>query len=462
MPSSAYGILAATIWIALWWVTEAVPIPITSLLPIVLFPLVSGMEMNTVCSPYAKPIIFLFIGGFILALAMEKWNLHRRIALSIIGLVGTNVRQIILGFIIATGFLSAWMSNTATVLMMLPIALSIIQQFGTLSRKNGISISENATFGKALVLAIAWSASIGGMATLVGTPTNLIFFDSVQDEYEVAISFSQWFWIGLPISAILLVVCWQYVTRLAFPLSNQKIAGSQELVQQQLKALGKISPEEKWVLAIFGLVALGWISRSYLINPFFPKVNDINIALMGALLLFVIPSSSRKGEYLMDWTTALKLPWGIILLFGGAFALAAGFKASGLTVWMAEKLTLLQDVPFWILLLVLVAFVNFLTEITQNMATCTLMMPVLIAAAEVMEVHPYGLMVATCLSASCAFMLPFATAPNAIVFGSGLFNIREMVRAGFWLNIISILVITLMIYFFMPWVWGIDLGAFPF
>lgn len=462
MPSAAYGILAATIWIAIWWVSEAVPIPITSLLPIVLYPFVSDMSIKEVTIPYSTSIIFLFVGGFILALAMERWNLHRRIALTVISWVGTNMQQIVLGFIIATGFLSMWISNTATTMMMLPIALSIINQFKSFNNEQEKVLQGADVFGKALILSIAYAASIGGMATLVGTPTNLIFAQYVKDFYQVDISFAQWFGIGLPISMLLLVLCWWHMTRNAFQLSQEQIPGSQLVIKNQLKALGKISTEEKWVLGIFVGVALAWISRSYIITPFFPKVNDINIVLIGAFLLFVIPSTSKKGTVLMDWKTTLKLPWGVLLLFGGAFAVAAGFKESGLTQWIGEQLVILKDVPIWLILLVIIAVVNFLTEITQNMATCTLMMPILAALAIAIDVHPYGLMVGTCIAASCAFMLPMATAPNAIVFGSKLFSMKDMVQAGFLLNVLSIVVITLFIYFIFPMIWQIDLASFPF
>ncbi len=458
IPRPAYLVLISTIWIAIWWVTEAVPIPMASLLPMILYPLMGVMSMNEVVAPFAKPIIFLFIGGFILALAMEKWNLHRRIALSIIAKVGTNLEQIVGGFIIATGFLSMWISNTATTMMMIPIAFSVIQQFDDLEADKKDRI---AGFGKALLLSIAYSASIGGMATLVGTPTNLIFAEAVRDLYQVEIPFDQWFLFGLPISLILLVVCWWHIARNKFQLHKVQIAGNKDVIKQQLNALGKMSGEEKWVLAIFGIVAFAWIGRRYLLNPFIPAINDTHIALIGALALFMIPAPNKKGEQLMDWETALKLPWGILLLFGGAFAVAAGFEKSGLTTWLGEQLGLLNFVPYWVILLVIVTVVNFLTEITQNMATCTLMMPVLAGLALAINVHPYGLMVATCIAASCAFMLPFATAPNAIVFGAGLIEIKDMIRVGFLLNLFSIGVIVLLTYFLLPLIWEIDLTAFP-
>lgn len=458
IPASAYLVLISTFWIALWWVTEAVPIPVASLLPMILYPLIGVMSMNEVVTPFAKPIIYLFVGGFILALAMEKWNLHKRIALTVISKVGTNLEQIIAGFIIATGFLSMWISNTATTMMMIPIAFSVIQQFENFDQQHQAKIKG---FGKALMMAIAFSASIGGMATLVGTPTNLIFAEAVRELYGVEVPFDQWLLFGLPISLILLVVCWWHIARNKFELHKVKITGNASIIKQQLAALGNMSAEEKRVLIIFSTVAIAWISRRYLLNPFVPALNDTHIALIGALVLFMIPAPNHQDQQLMDWETALKLPWGILLLFGGAFAVAAGFEKSGLTTWIGEQLSLLNFVPYWVILLVIVAGVNFLTEITQNMATCTLMMPVLAGLALALNVHPYGLMVATCIAASCAFMLPFATAPNAIIFGSGLLEIKDMIRVGFLLNIFSIIVIVLLTYFLMPLVWGIDLTVFP-
>ncbi|MEM6316262.1 MAG: DASS family sodium-coupled anion symporter [Bacteroidota bacterium] len=458
IPPNAYLVLISTLWIALWWVTEAVPIPITSLLPIILYPLLGIIPMNEVVVPFSKPIIFLFIGGFILALAMEKWNLHRRIALTIISKVGTNLEQIVGGFVLATGFLSMWISNTATTMMMIPIGFSIIQQFDDL---DGISKDKVNDFGKALLLAVAYSASIGGMATLVGTPTNLIFAEAIKEFYNVEIAFDQWFRYGLPISLLLLAVCWWHIARNIFQLHRVKFKGDKSIIDGQLAALGKMTGEEKRVLIIFLIVAFAWISRKHILSPSIPGINDTHIALIGALLLFMIPAPSKKASSLMDWETAIKLPWGILLLFGGAFAVAAGFEQSGLTTWLGEQLSLLSAIPYFLLLLFIITVVNFLTEITQNMATCTLMMPVLAGLALAIDVHPYGLMVATCIAASCAFMLPFATAPNAIVFGSGILEIRDMIRVGFLLNILSIIVITLFTYFLMPVIWDIDLTAFP-
>lgn len=463
MEPAAFNVMGATVWIVLWWVTEAVPIAVTALMPMILFPLLGVTSMNAITQPYAQPIIYLFVGGFILALAMERWNLHRRIALEIVALVGTNRKRIILGFVIATGFLSMWISNTATTVMMLPIALSLIAQFNEFRKMSG-DAEAGDDFGKALILSIPYAASIGGVATLVGTPTNLIFAQAVKDYYKVDIAFDQWMWIGVPIAVILLAFTWWHITHVAYRLEERPSEGRTTVIRDELKALGKIGREEKWVLLIFSVVALAWITRRYWINPFFPAIDDTNIVLIGAVLLFLIPASAKNGktDRLMDWSTALKLPWGVLLLFGGAFAVAKGFEDSGLTAWIGDRLGLLKDVPFWMVLLVVVAVVNYMTELTQNMATCTLMMPILAGLSQAIGTHPFGLMAAAGISASCAFMLPVATAPNAVVFGAGVLKMGDMVRTGFFLNIVSILVITAVVYFLMPVFWGIELDVFPF
>jgi sodium-dependent dicarboxylate transporter 2/3/5 len=461
MSEPAFKVMAATIWIAIWWMTEAIPIAVTSFLPMILYPMTDAVPMKVIAPSYANPIIYIFVGGFILALAMQKWNLHKRIALSIISITGTNMRQIILGFILASAFLSMWISNTATTVMMLPIALSIITQFKEFAGASSLTQKNTEGFGKALILAIAYASSIGGIATLVGTPTNLIFADAVEKFYGIAMPFDQWIGIGLPISLTILVICWLVLSYFAFSLSTEKVEGSANIINDELKKLGKMSFEEKWVLTIFLLVAVAWITRRYLIAPFYPNVNDTIIVMIGAVSLFLIPSKSKKGSQIMDWKSAVKLPWGVILLFGGAFAVAQSFESSKLTLWIGAQLGGLSDIPFWLVLLIVVAVVNFLTEITQNIATCTLMMPILAALSGVLDVHPYGLMVAACIASSCAFMLPVATAPNAVVFGSGYLQMKDMVRAGFVLNVVSIFVITFFVYFLLPTIWGIDLLSFP-
>lgn len=460
LPYEGRAILASTVWIAVWWITEVVPIAVTSMLPLILFPLTGGLDMKATAKPYGHEILFLFLGGFMLALAMEKWNLHRRIALNLIAAVGTNMHQIVLGFILATGLLSMWISNTATTVMMLPIGLAIIGEIKLLTDGKGEELKGIRNFGKVLMLSIAYAASIGGLATLVGTPTNMIFRAFVQNEYGIEISFASWALIGVPIAAVLMLIMWQHMVRRAYKLDNRPVPGAQALIQREISLLGPMRYEEKWVLGIFFAVATMWMTRKYLINPWLPNLNDTGIALLGAIPLFFIPSK-KQGQTLMDWPTAVKLPWAVLLLFGAGFAIAAGFELSGLADWIGQQMSLLAAVPFVVMLVAIIAGVNFITEITSNMATCTLMMPVLAKLAPAIDVHPYGLMVSATVAASCAFMLPVATAPNAVVFGSGMLEMKDMTRAGLQLNLISIVIITLVMYFLLPVVWGIDLQQMP-
>lgn len=450
LSTEGCAVLASTSWIAIWWITEALPIAVTALLPIVLFPLSGGLALSKTTAAYGHKFIFLFIGGFILAIAIQKWNLHKRIALTIIKIVGTKVTNIILGFMIATAILSMFISNTATAVMILPIGMAIVAQL----KNNPNTIEkENLIFGKALMLAIAYSASIGGMATIIGTPPNLFFVGIIKESYGINISFSQWFKFGLPLSLLLLSICWIYLTKFAFKFEQKTFPGGSKLINDQLKALGKISYEEKMILSVFILTALAWICRS-LINKFIPAIDDTIIAITSGIILFILPAKDRKKRLLI-WEDTVKLPWGILLLFGGGMALAIGFESSGLAVWIGSQLTLLENIPLIVLLLILIASVNFLTEITSNLATTAVLLPVLASLANAINVHPYLLLVAATVAASCAFMLPVATPPNAVVFGSGYLEINDMVKKGFWMNLISILILTLIVYFILPILWDV-------
>lgn len=452
LSESANAVLASAVWVAIWWITEALPIAVTALLPIVLFPLSGGLGLKETTASYGHKYIFLFIGGFILAIAIEKWKLHKRIALTIIKFVGTNVVNIILGFMIATAFLSMWISNTATAVMILPVGMAIVAQL----RDNPATVEdENLIFGKALMLAIAYSASIGGMATLIGTPPNLVLAGVVQETYGVEITFSQWFSFGFPISIILLAICWLYLTRVAFTFKQKAFPGGRDEINKQLKALGKVSYEEKTVLIVFVLTAFAWITRSFLIKQFIPAIDDTIIAVSFAIVLFILPNKERD-EKIIAWEDAVKLPWGILLLFGGGMALALGFDSSGLALWLGEQMTNLQTLSLFLVLFILIAAVNFLTEITSNLATTAMILPVLVPLATILNIHPYFLMVGATVAASCAFMLPVATPPNAVVFGSGYLKIEDMVKKGVWMNIISIIILTLIVYYVLPLVW--DLG----
>ncbi len=457
LPIAAYNILGATLWIAIWWIFEVVPISVTALLPIILFPLSGGMDLSLTTAAYGHKYVFLYMGGFMIAIAIEKWNLHRRIALNIISLVGVNVNTVVLGFMVATAFLSMWISNTATSVMMLPIGVAIVKQ---LEENTTITKKQVSQFGKMLMLGIAYSASIGGIATLIGTPPNLILAGVISETYGEEITFSQWFLFGFPISITLLTIGWIYLTRFAFNLDLKEFPGGKEQIIKLKNELGVISFEEKTVGFIFFLTAFCWIMRSFLLQQLLPALDDTIIAIFFAVILFLIPAS-KGNRKLIQWKEALKMPWGIILLFGGGMALAKGFEVSGLALWIGNQMTLLNGFELFLIVFLIVAIVNFLTEITSNLATTAMLLPVLAPIAFQLDVHPFILMISAATAASCAFMLPVATPPNAVVFGSGYLRIIDMVKAGIVMNIISIILISLAVYFALPRLWAIDFNVFP-
>ena len=450
IEKEANAILASTLWIAIWWITEAIPIAATALLPIVLFPLSGGLELSQTTSSYGHKFVFLFLGGFILAIAIEKWNLHKRIALNIINVVGTNIVNIILGFMIATAFLSMWISNTATAVMILPVGIAVVKQLQ--DNPNTIE-NENSIFSKALMLAIAYSASIGGMASLIGTPPNLVLAGVLEKSYGIELTFAKWFSFGFPISITFLIIAWLYLTKFAFKFELNEFPGGIAEIKKQLNKLGKISIEEKMVLAVFLITAAAWISRSLFLNQIIPSIDDTIIAIISAVVLFILPGRN-KNESLLGWNDAVKLPWGILLLFGGGMAIALGFETSGLALWLGEQLKLLETIPLIILLFVIIGFVNFLTEITSNLATTAMLLPVLVSLANATGINYNYLLVAGTVAASCAFMLPVATPPNAVVFGSGYLKIKDMLKIGILMNIISIILLTLIVFFILPLLWG--------
>src|SRR5699024_7896739 len=384
LSEEGLAVLASTIWIAIWWMTEAIPIPATSLLPIILFPLTNGLDMEMTTSAYGDDTIFLFMGGFMIALAMEKWDLHRRIALNIISVIGTNTERIILGFMVATGFLSMWISNTATAMMMVPIGLAIIYQVSDqLKDDNTIDTSkENFGFGKALMLAIAYSASVGGISTLIGTPPNTALAGVVSNMYGIEISFAGWMLFGVPVAWLFIFVIWFYLVKVAYPQKINQLPGGREIIQEQKNELGKASFEEKAVLTVFAFAALAWITRSFILTEFVNEnINDAIIAMTAAIILFIIPAKNKAGDHLLDWNSAVKLPWGILLLFGGGLAIASGFTESGLSEWIGNQLTVLEGIHLFIVLLVVTGMVIFLTEITSNTATANMMYPIMASLA---------------------------------------------------------------------------------
>ncbi|MBR10373.1 MAG: anion transporter [Rickettsiales bacterium] len=445
LGDQAFMVLAVTVWVAIWWVTEAIPIPVTSLLPIVLFPLTGALSIGSTTAAYGHKMVFLYVGGFILAVAIEKWNLHKRIALNLIRIIGVSQRGIILGFMLATGLLSMWISNTATSVMMLPIGMAIVMQISNSSR------DVSSSFGKALMLGIAYSASIGGISTLIGTPPNLILSGVIEQYYGDELIFSEWFFLVFPLSMVLLIITWLFLTRVAFKISSEKSTDRSE-INRQLEKLGPVTLEEKRVLVIFLITAFLWITRSFLLADLLPGLDDTAIAIFASISLFVI--GAKESPKLMDWESAVKIPWGIVLLFGGGLAIAEGFKTSGLATWLGSHMSSFDDSGVGAILIGIVASVNFMTEITSNVATTSMILPVIAPMADTMGINPLLLMTGATLAASCAFMLPVATPPNAVVFGSGYLKISDMIKVGLALNIISILLISAYLYFVLPLFWG--------
>ena len=451
MNSQSHAIFCSVLWIATWWITEAIPIPVTSLLPLVLFPLTGGLDLKLTASSYGDKIIYFYMAGFFLAIAMEKWNLHKRIALNIINVVGYNKKSMVLGFMIATAFLSMWLSNTSTSIMMLPIGIAIVSQ---VSLKNNIL---NSNFGKVLMLGIAYSASIGGFATIYGTPPNLILLSNIEEYFNLSIDFSSWFIMAFPLSCMLLFICWYYLVNFSFDLSSLSNV-SKETISSKIKELGKIKYEEKAVLLIFIVFILGLLSKQF-ISEFIPQIDDTIIAISIAIFLFLIKSSDGENN-LIEWSDGVKLPWGIILLFGGGLSIATAMKSSGLALWIGELAYNIDSLDLILIVLIIVMIVNFLTEITSNLATVSMLLPILASISISLGIHPYIIMVSATIAASCAFMLPVATPPNAVVFGSGYLKMSDMVKTGLVMNVISIVIVSLYVYFMLPMLWDIDISVF--
>ncbi|RAZ69092.1 SLC13 family permease [Planococcus maitriensis] len=455
MSATAVTVLAIVAWVATWWVTEAMPIPITSLLPLLLFPLLGVMETGVVSANYGDPLIFLFAGSFMIALSMEKWNLHKRIALSIISFVGTNPNMLILGFMVATAFLSMFISNTATTMMMVPISLAVAKHVAdSLKGKTEVDTTPGKfPFGTALMLGTAYAATIGGFGSLVGAPANIILAATVKSLYDVEITFARWFLFGLPMVAILIPLIWLYLTKIAFPMKLQSMPGGREIVKKELVGLGKMSYEEKVILTVFTLTGVAWITRSFILNKFIPGLDDTLIALIAGILLFAIPAKNKDGN-ILDWDTILKLPWGILWLFGGGLALAAGIMESGLDQWIGGQLTGFGNIPLFVTIALIVGTITIMTEFTSNTATATMVYPIVAVAATTLGTDSIILMVAANMGATFAYMFPVAAPPNAIVFGTGYVKMSTMALTGVWLNLFSIVFSVIIAYFYVPIIFG--------
>ena len=458
------GVAAVGAWMAVYWVTEALPLPVTALLPIVLFPFVEirggeAVTIREVAAPYAHEFIFLFLGGFLLALSVERWNLHRRFALLTLLLFGTRPSRIVAGFMVSTALISMWLSNTATVAMLYPIGLSVA---GLLGDRDSIDerSSRPSRFAVCLLLAIAYSASIGGMGTLVGTPPNVFLAGFMKSEYGVELGFGRWMVFALPLVVVSLIVGWVLLTRWLFRSSDREIAGSRQFVRDELRELGPLDRGSWTVIGVFSLTAGLWVFREPLASwdalvevlPFFARWSDAGIAVFGGILLFAIPVDARRGVFVLDWEATRRLPWGVLLLFGGGLSLAAAMARSEVPAWIGGHVP--ADWSAAASVCAIVVLIVFLTELTSNTATVAIFLPIVSVLARAAGETELSYCLPAALAASCAFMMPVATPPNAIVFGSGHVSIGAMVRAGFWFNLMSIVLIPAAVFALAARVFG--------
>ncbi len=458
-PHAMRATMAVMVWMAVWWLTEATAIATTALLPLVLFPMLRVRTMHESAAEYAHPLIFLFLGGFLIALTMQRWRLDRRIALLTLRRFGTGHRSMIFGFMLATALLSAFVSNTATTAMMLPIAVSVIELIAGMSERD-----ESRVVAEPLLLGIAYAATLGGMSTIIGTPPNafLVGFveETIDPSYRQSISFASWLPVGLPTTALLLPLTWWWLVHRLYRLDNRPLDEGRAWIAGELQRLGPLSRAETLTLAVFTLTAITWVTRPWLVGirfawgdvtvtPF-SGLSDAGVAISAAVVLFLMPAG-KDGQRLLDWNTARGVPWDILLLFGGGLSLAKAVQVNGVAQFIAERAALLHGVPSWALVLLVTTAVVFLTELTSNLATTTALLPILAALAPALDLHPFLLIVPATLGASCAFMMPVATPPNALVFGTGRIELRSMMRAGWWLNWFSIAWITLLTMLLVPW-----------
>lgn len=456
------AVLAVTAWMAVWWISEAIPLGITSLMPLVLLPLMQTVEAGVVASSYGDNLIFLFIGGFALALALERWNLHERIALTIISGVGASTSGLVLGFMIATGFLSMWVSNMATVMLMIPIGTAIIAKVVTLMKEDNVYSKEEETkFTKSIIFAIGFGGTIGGSATLIGTPTNLVLAGLASELLGFEISFAQFFLFAFPLVTLLMLAAIFYITKIAYPMKVKKITNGKQFVVDRKKELGKMSYEEKVVLGIFSITAFFWMTRTFIWSDIIPGLSDTMIAMVAAVLLHAIPASGNTGERLLGGDSLKNMPWGVLLLVGGGLALASGFNGTDLAGWIGSQLLLLEGTSYILILTVTALLGIAMTQMTPNTATVTILVPIAAALALAIDVHPLPLMTAVAMGAGFAFMLPIGTPSNAIIFATGKITMIDMLRKGTGLTVLALILIILFVYFVLPVVFGINQFEYP-
>lgn len=453
MNANAWTVAAVAVLMATWWLTEAIPVAVTAMVPLALLPLLGQGSMKAVAAPYANPLIFLFLGGFLIALAVERWGLHKRIALNVLSKAGTKPRQLVGAFMVVAAGLSMWISNTASTVMMLPIALSVITIVVAAKSDGEQSGFDGSPFAKALLIATAYGASMGGVATLVGTPPNALLAGFVSSNLGITIGFAQWMVLGVPTTLIMLVLGWLILTRIVFRLGSEAMPGAADAITAKAKSLTPMSRAEKSTLAVFLATAALWITRP-LIQDFIPGLSDAGIAMLAGVVLFCIPVNWKEREFLLNWDWAKRLPWGVLLLFGGGLSLASQVSASGLAEWIGQSLTVFEGLPLVLIIVIVTLVIVFLTELTSNTATTATFLPVIAALATAMDAPPMMLLVPAAVGASMAFMMPVATPPNAIVFGGGHLTIPDMARAGILVNFAAIAVITAVVWVLGPILFG--------
>jgi len=445
---ATHKVLAVAVWMIAWWMTEAVSISVSALLPLILFPLLGIMDIKTTSANYGSHIVFLFFGGFVMALALEKVNLHKRIALNIIKLTGTSPNRVVLGFMLATALLSMWISNTASTVVMLPIALQVIK---LLINDNDGFTDKDQNLALSIMLGIAFSANIGGIATLIGTPPNIVLAGIIESEYNIQISFVNWMKMGLPFSLLMLTVCYWVIVKWIYPCSSEKLDNASELISCELEKLGSISKKEKIVLFVFLITIILWISRAQLNNWFGLSFSDTGISMIAALSMFTIAHDFKNGEFILDWKDTEKLPWGILILFGGGLALASALAKVGLIDLIGNSIASYQGLSILIIISLLIFVMLFMTELMSNVALVAIFVPVVAGIATGLDVPVLHICIPVAMASSCAFMLPMATPPNAIVFASGYIKVYQMARVGFILNIISVLLLIFFTKFIIPY-----------
>ena len=443
-----WHVAAVALLMAAWWGTEAVPLPVTALIPLAALPLLQVSSLKETAISYANPHIFLFLGGFILALAIQRSGLHKRLALSVVSKVNASAGSIVGTFMCISFFISMWVMNTSTTLMLLPICLAICVNIK--EALPGLSNKQIKNFEIALFLGIAYASSIGGMSSLIGTAPNIVFAGFMQENFNIDISFLDWMKIALPIGLIMLVASFIILTKIIYPSTFEINAATKNKIKKSLEELGKISRDEKKVFIIFLIAASLWIGRPYLkYHDMLSGLTDAGIAILAAIILFILPSDNKKSN-LLEWDETKKLPWGLLLLFGGGLSLASSISSSGLGQWLGTSFSLLVELKPWLIILLITTFIVFLTELTSNTATTSTFLPIATSIAVAISVAPISIAIPLVMASSLAFMLPVATPPNAIVYGSGKITIANMIKAGFILNLIGILIISLVSHYLLP------------